>query len=161
MKENIYEKVSQLLLDRTCESMGNVETCMFLLKNNVNESELLLLGFDNLDIKNAKAKAQFIDLNPNNLIYKRERQGYNDGFIFKSVYNFYKGEGVCYIPEYIMGVDDYETYVSGEHGYTRQDFDKLCEGTRIDPEYLFELVDWQHPETLLDELLENDDDDDF
>lgn len=88
-------------------------------------------------------------------LYKRETQGYNGGFIFKSVENYDSGKGVCYIPEYIIGVKDYEPYVSGEHGYTRQDFEKLCEGTKIDPDYLFETVNWQHPETLLDELLED------
>ena len=89
-------------------------------------------------------------------LYKREMQGYNNGFIFKSFENYQNGKEICYIPEFIQGLNDYQEYVSGERGYTRQDFEKLCENTKIDSDYLFELVDWQHPKTLLSELLDDE-----
>ena len=92
-------------------------------------------------------------------LYKREVQGLNNGFIFKSFENYQNGKEICYIPENASGYD-FKEFLDESYGYTRKDFEKLCEGTRIDPDYLFELVDWQFPQTLLDELLSNDEVDD-
>lgn len=91
--------------------------------------------------------------------YKREIQGHNNGFIFKSYDNFKKGDEVCYIAEYAYNgsfVDDTSVFLDESFGYTRQDLEKLCEGTTIDVEYLFELLDWQSAETLLNELTSNE-----
>ena len=89
--------------------------------------------------------------------YKREVQGYNGGFIFKSYENFEKDDEVCYIPEYAYNGkkrDDTSEFLDESFGYTRKDFQALCEGTKIDIDYLFELVDWQSPEALLNEMLD-------
>lgn len=41
-------------------------------------------------------------------------------------------------------------------GYTRQDFIELCGGNVGLARELYEHVDWQHPETLWDEWLEDE-----
>lgn len=90
-------------------------------------------------------------------LYQREIQGYNSGFIFKSYDNYESGEGVCYIPEYAYNgnkIDETSDYLDESFGYSRKHFEELCKGTKIDPDYLFELVDWQSPEALLDEMLD-------
>ena len=89
-------------------------------------------------------------------LYKREVQGYNNGFIFKSFENYKNGKEICYIPENASGDYDFKEFLDESYGYTRKDFEKLCKDTKIEPEYLFELVDWQQPETLLSELLNNE-----
>ena len=40
-----------------------------------------------------------------------------------------------------------------DEGYTRQDFLAMCNGQEELAEFLFEMVDWQSPETLKSELL--------
>lgn len=97
-------------------------------------------------------------------LYKREVQGYNDGFIFKSYDNYESGKGVCYIPEYAYNgdrIDESSEYLDESFGYTRKHFKELCEGTKIESDYLFEMVDWQSPETLLTEMLDNEEDDEL
>lgn len=89
--------------------------------------------------------------------YKREIQGYNRGFIYKNYEAFVSGIGVCYIPEFFSGCKEGTEWC--DSGYTRKDFNDICEGTKIDADYLFETVDWQHPETLYDEFLDNLDED--
>ena len=94
-------------------------------------------------------------------LYKREVQGYNDGFIFKSYENYQKGEEVCYIPEFAHNgdrIDETSEYLDESFGYRRKHFEELCEGTKVDPDYLFEMVDWQAPETLLSEMIDNEED---
>lgn len=48
---------------------------------------------------------------------------------------------VCYIPELF---DDYYTYA---------DFLRISKGNEAVLEYLFEMVDWQRPETLFNDLV--------
>lgn len=69
-----------------------------------------------------------------------ERGYFRQGFIFKSYPAYEKDNEVCYIPE----LSDYL--------YTRQDFLDIANGNQKLADYLFENVDWQCPETLLDEL---------
>ena len=47
----------------------------------------------------------------------------------------------CYIPE----LSDIQ--------YTYSDFLKIAKGNKILAEIIFEIVDWQHPEALFDELM--------
>jgi hypothetical protein len=69
-----------------------------------------------------------------------EREWYGQGYIFKDDEAFYNHlDKVCYVPELHDG------------GYTRQDFLDLVNG-RVDfAEELYFMVDWQSPETLLNE----------
>lgn len=99
----------------------------------------------------------------------------NDGVVYKDEHAFETGEGVCYVPEY--GFDNVEdnsgplfefyakeavaselegnSYVSVA-GYTREDLEDLCRGTGYDVEDFFNHLDWMCPETLMDEWLVDD-----
>lgn len=96
----------------------------------------------------------------------------NDGVVYKDDKAFESGEGVCYIPEFgfenanenpfefaikecIASEIEDNTYVAIQ-GYTRQDFIKLCDGNEKLARELYEHVDWQHPETLWNEWLEDE-----
>lgn len=94
----------------------------------------------------------------------------NDGVVYKDDKAFETGEGVCYIPEFgfennnpfefsakalIAKEIEGNTYVAIQ-GYTRQDFIELCDGNEGLAKELYEHVDWQHPETLWDEWLEDE-----
>ena len=71
-----------------------------------------------------------------------DRGYYRQGWIIKDEEAFrLHPEQVCYVPE-----------LSNE-GYTRQDFLAMCNGQEELAEFLFEMVDWQSPETLKSELL--------
>ena len=91
------------------------------------------------------------------------------GFVFKDEERFLnEHDKVCYVQEYGLfdesnikhELDDddfYELTYGG--GYTRKDFEKIVDTGDISQEeidrratILFEMVDWQSPETLYDEL---------
>lgn len=70
-----------------------------------------------------------------------DRGYYRQGWIFKNEEAFrLHPEQVCYVPEL------------SDEGYTRQDFLAMCNGQEEVATLLFESVDWQSPETLLNEL---------
>ena len=99
----------------------------------------------------------------------------NDGVVYKDEEAFKSGKGVCYINEY--GFDNSEEnarelfefrakegvasdleengYTTTE-GYTRADLEALCEGTSTDVTDLFEHLDWQSPEILVNEWLDDE-----
>lgn len=60
--------------------------------------------------------------------------------------NYETEDEIIYIPEY--------AYVDGhaQYGYSFKDFLDICEGYRKRAEFLFQLVDWQHPESAYDEI---------
>ena len=71
-----------------------------------------------------------------------QREFYGQGYIFKDEAAFLSHpDQVCYVPEL------------SDEGYTRQDFLAMCNGQEELAEFLFEMVDWQSPETLKSELL--------
>ena len=99
----------------------------------------------------------------------------NDGVVYKDEEAFKTGEGVCYVPEYGFDNDDEnasnlfefnakEVVASSLEnnsyttttGYTREDLERLCEGTSIDVTDLFEHLDWMSPETLIAEWLDDE-----
>lgn len=55
---------------------------------------------------------------------------------------------VCYIPENNEGDPD--------DCYTKNDFINLCGGDEIKAEIIFDLCSWEHPECILDEWDEED-----
>ena len=61
----------------------------------------------------------------------------------KNQRNYANGVGICYVTE------------SGEQ-YTRADFVRLCNGEEAVAQRLFDLCDWQLPETLLDEEMRDE-----
>ena len=99
----------------------------------------------------------------------------NEGVIYKDENAFKTGIGVCYINEYGFDNDDENggrlfefdakeavaselegnSYVATT-GYTREDLEALCEGTGCDVEDLFDCLDWMSPETLTDEWIEDE-----
>lgn len=69
-----------------------------------------------------------------------ERSYFRQGMIFKNPYAFYnEPTQVCYIPE------------TSDTTYTREDFLNMALGDELIAEMIFEAVDWQHPETYLEE----------
>ena len=99
----------------------------------------------------------------------------NDGVVYKDRQAFESGEGVCYIPEYgfenesenfrslfefttkeaVASELEGNSYV-GISGYTREDLEDLCRGTSFDVEDFFNHLDWMYPETLMDEWLSDE-----
>lgn len=68
----------------------------------------------------------------------------SQGMIFKDSAAYAKSlDQVCYIPELT------------DSKYTHQDFLDLCNGQEEFASILFNDVDWQHPETALDENIIN------
>lgn len=70
------------------------------------------------------------------------REFYGQGMIFKNDEAFYdieNPERACYIPELSDSV------------YTRKSFLDMCNNQPEIAEELYQSVDWQHPETLLEE----------
>lgn len=100
-----------------------------------------------------------------------------EGVIYLDHKAFESGEGVCYVNEY--GFDNCEQnegelfefsakaaaaeeiacnpYVT-TGGYTRKDFEDLVEGTKYSAEELFQSCEWAAPETVLNEWLDHDED---
>jgi tRNA(Ile)-lysidine synthase TilS/MesJ len=69
-----------------------------------------------------------------------EREYYGQGYIFKDEEAFHTDlNAVCYIPEL------------SDAAYTRQSFLDLMDGQEDLAGDLFDRVDWQHPESLLEE----------
>ena len=72
------------------------------------------------------------------------REFYGQGMIFKDEYAFYHESDVpCYVPELSDTV------------YTREDFLRMCNDQDDIAEIVFGAVDWQHPETLLEDWERN------
>lgn len=99
----------------------------------------------------------------------------NNGVVYKDQHAFETGEGVCYINEYGFENSDenasklFEFYAKESvasdlegnsyvaiQGYTREDLEGLCDGTNFSAEELFDHLDWMSPETLVDEWLDDD-----
>lgn len=74
-----------------------------------------------------------------------QRDYYRQGWIFKDGEAFLShADQVCYVPELSDG------------GYTRQDFMELCNGQEDFAVECFRAVDWQCPETWVDEQYRED-----
>ena len=89
-------------------------------------------------------------------IYERTVQGYNFGLIYKDYEAYLRGNEICYISEFATDKDFLTEQEAREVGYTRFQLEELCAPYDIDTDYLFEVLDWQSPETLLDELVSNE-----
>lgn len=104
----------------------------------------------------------------------------NPGVIYKDDNAFLTGEGVCYVPEWgfensaenesvlfefhakacVADKLEDNTYTTsldrGDGCYTRQDFLDICYGNPEFAKELYGSVDWQSPETLWEEWMEDD-----
>lgn len=76
--------------------------------------------------------------------YDIQRGPTDQGYVYKNLKNYlrYK-DRPCYIPEL------------HDEPYTRQDFLDICNNQKEIADILFDMVDWQSPETLFDELCEH------
>lgn len=73
------------------------------------------------------------------------REFYRQGMIFKDEYAFYHEEKApCYIPELSDTI------------YTAESFLDMCNGQKDMAEELFEACDWQHPESLKEDWIKNE-----
>lgn len=67
------------------------------------------------------------------------------GFVYKNSKAFYdKTDEICYVPEL------------RDVGYRYQDFMDMCGGSFEVARDLFDIVDWQSPESQLEDYLSND-----
>jgi hypothetical protein len=73
-----------------------------------------------------------------------EREYFRQGFIFKDEEAFLNHYDVpCYVPEL------------SDEAYTKQDFINICGGRDDFAEICFDVVDWQHPESWVEEQFIN------
>jgi len=72
---------------------------------------------------------------------KIERFATDNGYCFKDYKAFKNRKGTCYVPELT------------DNKYTYNDFLEIAKDNRELAQTLFDLVDWQHPETLYNDLL--------
>lgn len=81
-------------------------------------------------------------INKDGEIEKLQREYYRQGNIFKSWDAYYnRPEDPCYVPELSCSV------------YSAKDFLDMCDGQKDFADELFEGVDWQHPETLMEDWI--------
>ena len=77
-------------------------------------------------------------------IIELEREPYGQGMVFKS-WSAYKDRPTepCYVPEL------------SDSAYTARDFLEICNSQKEFADELFDGCDWQHPESLLEEWMRN------
>ena len=96
-----------------------------------------------MDRKYLKIGTYVPETEENEAVIKREY--YRQGWIFKDEEAFlFHADQVCYVPEL------------SDEGYTRQDFMALCNGQEDFAAECFRAVDWQCPETWVDEQYRED-----
>jgi hypothetical protein len=94
----------------------------------------------------------------------------SNGFCYKNYEAFdAKSDEICYIPEYGLDDENPDTITENTSVYRYKDILKLCEkhikenGLSGSPTEMakdvFEMLDWQHPTTLLDEWYGEEEDD--
>lgn len=85
----------------------------------------------------------------------------DNGFCYKYMPAFYSGEGVCYIPECMFDDGVYSIHEDDVEIYTREILMDLmseylsdCDVETIEnrTEYVLQELDWQSPETLMEEI---------
>lgn len=74
------------------------------------------------------------------------RGGFGQGWVFKSWKNWYAADNQ--IPVYVPELSDTV--------YTRDKITSICKGQEDVAEIMFLALDWQHPETLLEDWFYND-----
>lgn len=92
--------------------------------------------------KNQYATIGSIQIDPDTKQYKIDRGPTSQGYVYKNEENYYENpDKPCYIPEL------HDTI------YTKNDFLELTRNNESIADLLFDIVDWQSPETLFDEWL--------
>lgn len=81
-------------------------------------------------------------------MYDNRRDYLIDEKLAQKEIDFNDNEKVIYTPE---NWDDDE-----KEGYTGQDFLELCDGDLELAQRIYDACEWQHPETILDEMSRDD-----
>lgn len=85
-------------------------------------------------------------VNPKTCSWVYKKDWYRQGWIFKDEEAFlFKPDECCYIAE--------SDYPNDEKHYTRTDIVQICRGDVEVATMIFYMLDWQHPETLYDEYI--------
>lgn len=80
------------------------------------------------------------EVDENGEVVKLEREWFRQGYIYKNPDAYHNDKSaVCYVPELSDSL------------YTGQDFLDMCNGQPEIADQVFDAVDWQHPESYLDE----------
>lgn len=80
------------------------------------------------------------EVDENGEIVKLEREYFRQGYIYKNPNAYHNDKSaVCYVPEL------------SDSAYTGQDFLDMCNDQPEIADHVFDAVDWQHPESYLDE----------
>ena len=84
-------------------------------------------------------------IDENGEIVKLEREWFRQGYIYKNPNAYHNDKSaVCYVPELSDAV------------YSRNDFLRICNGQEDLAKQLFEGCDWQHPESLFEDWVVNE-----
>lgn len=86
-----------------------------------------------------------LELDADGNVVKLEKSWLRQGYVYKNPNTYFNElDAVCYVPEL------------SDRLYTRQDFLNMCNGQTDIADHIFDAVDWQHPETYLDEQWTNE-----
>ena len=84
------------------------------------------------------------ELSPDGKVIRLGKEFYRQGEIFKSQDAYQNHPNApCYVPELSDSV------------YTAEGFCRICKGQKAFADELFKALDWQHPEALLEEWIQN------
>lgn len=79
------------------------------------------------------------------------------GYVYKSYSAFYSRKGICYVPEHGLEDDGKGIYsIKKSTTYTYDDIVAACQGNRVLAQAVFDAIDWQHPESYLFEMEEDE-----
>lgn len=101
-------------------------------------------------------------LTPEELTKIIPRDFIGQGYGYKNYdFNWESGnpDEIIYVPEYCFGGFNNDGNIELDSCYTKREFEDMCEEFNrnnkdkyITAEDLFDMVDWQHPNSLLDEI---------
>ena len=119
-----------------CTELGLLEKSVAEINKALKET-----GIKPITVKETKCDVgSYLTVGRNQYIIRKEYSG--QGYHFKSIDNFYHHKKLpCYSAEY-QEIDEY---------YTAEEILTLADGNENLATDLFETVDWQHIETLMDE----------
>ena len=115
----------------------------FLTEKGFSEEDMYWMVFEEVDDVKQTDEYEVIgkcEVDENGEIIKLEREYFRQGYIYKNPNAYHNDKSaVCYVPELSDSL------------YTGQDFLDMCNGQPEIADHVFDAVDWQHPESYLDE----------
>ena len=114
-----------------------------LAEKGFSEEDMYWMVFEEVDDAKQTDEYEVIgecEVDENGEIVKLEREYFRQGYIYKNPNAYHNDKSaVCYVPEL------------SDSAYTGQDFLDMCNGQPEIADQVFDAVDWQHPESYLDE----------